>query len=99
MLFFVYIGHYDNYAFFPPSQTGVPRHLRKSIAKLAECGWMYNKIWKYADSRSTDRAFGLVGQVGMITDTVEEYSTDWTSFGSCSILFIDYQNVYKLPRK
>ncbi|KAK2147394.1 hypothetical protein LSH36_555g02025 [Paralvinella palmiformis] len=44
------------------AKAGIPRALRKAVAKLAECGWMYNQIWKYADSRSTDRAFGLVGQ-------------------------------------
>lgn len=37
--------------------------MRQTVDKLAETGWLYNKVRKYADSRSTDRAFGLVGQV------------------------------------
>ena len=51
------------YLFHLIHQAGVPRALRKTVQKLGECGWLYNKVRKYADSRSTDRAFGLVGQV------------------------------------
>lgn len=32
-------------------------------SRLAELGWLHNKVRKYADARSLDRAFGLVGQV------------------------------------
>ena len=42
--------------------AGIPNAVRKTIYKLAECGLLYNKVRKYADSRSTERAFGLVGQ-------------------------------------
>lgn len=31
--------------------------------RLAELGWLHNKIRKYTDQRSLDRSFGLVGQV------------------------------------
>uniref|UniRef100_A0A3P8UTE0 Tubulin gamma complex component 3 n=1 Tax=Cynoglossus semilaevis TaxID=244447 RepID=A0A3P8UTE0_CYNSE len=31
-------------------------------SRLAELGWLHNKVRKYADARSLDRAFGLVGQ-------------------------------------
>uniref|UniRef100_A0A673GPX9 Gamma-tubulin complex component 3 homolog n=1 Tax=Sinocyclocheilus rhinocerous TaxID=307959 RepID=A0A673GPX9_9TELE len=31
-------------------------------SRLAELGWLHNKIRKYTDSHSLDRAFGLVGQ-------------------------------------
>ena len=44
-------------------KVGVNKTVRQTVDKLAETGWLYNKVRKYADSRSTDRAFGLVGQV------------------------------------
>ena len=44
-------------------QVGVTKTGRQTVNKLAEAGWLYNKVRKYADSRSTDRAFGQVGQV------------------------------------
>ena len=44
------------------SQAPITKSTRRVLGKLAECGWLYNKVRKYADSRSTDRAFGLVGQ-------------------------------------
>ena len=50
--------------FHKPIKVGIPRAVRKIVSKLSESGWLYNKVRKYADSRSTDRAFGLVGQVG-----------------------------------
>ena len=31
--------------------------------KLAELGWLYNKVQKFIDTRSRDEAYGLVGQV------------------------------------
>ncbi|KAF3857092.1 hypothetical protein F7725_008951, partial [Dissostichus mawsoni] len=31
-------------------------------SRLAELGWLHNKVRKYTDARSLDRAFGLVGQ-------------------------------------
>uniref|UniRef100_A0AAR2L5Y7 Gamma-tubulin complex component n=1 Tax=Pygocentrus nattereri TaxID=42514 RepID=A0AAR2L5Y7_PYGNA len=36
--------------------------LRDTSSRLAELGWLHNKVRKYTDSRSLDRAFGLVGQ-------------------------------------
>ncbi|KAI1885373.1 hypothetical protein AGOR_G00219470 [Albula goreensis] len=38
------------------------RSLRDTSGRLAELGWLHNKVRKYTDSRSLDRAFGLVGQ-------------------------------------
>uniref|UniRef100_A0A8C7VFA4 Tubulin gamma complex component 3 n=1 Tax=Oncorhynchus mykiss TaxID=8022 RepID=A0A8C7VFA4_ONCMY len=38
------------------------KSLRDTSNRLAELGWLHNKIRKYTDSRSLDRAFGLVGQ-------------------------------------
>lgn len=37
--------------------------MRDTAVRLAELGWLHNKIRKYADQRSLDRSFGLVGQV------------------------------------
>ena len=44
-------------------QAGIPKAVRQLISRLAECGWLYNKIKHYVESRSSDKAFGLVGQV------------------------------------
>ncbi|KAA0721926.1 Gamma-tubulin complex component 3 -like protein [Triplophysa tibetana] len=38
------------------------KSLRDTSSRLAELGWLHNKIRKYTDSHSLDRAFGLVGQ-------------------------------------
>ncbi|XP_064185940.1 gamma-tubulin complex component 3 isoform X3 [Anguilla rostrata] len=38
------------------------RSLRDTSSRLAELGWLHNKVRKYTDARSLDRAFGLVGQ-------------------------------------
>lgn len=50
----------DSYRIDP--QAGIPKAMRHVISKLAECGWLYNKIRTYVESRSMDKAFGLVGQ-------------------------------------
>ncbi|XP_041935624.1 gamma-tubulin complex component 3 [Alosa sapidissima] len=44
--------------------TKVPlcKSLRDISSRLAELGWLHNKVRKYTDSRALDRAFGLVGQ-------------------------------------
>ncbi len=52
----------SNEGFRIEPRIGIPKAVRTIVSKLAECGWLYNKARKYADSRSTDRAFGLVGQ-------------------------------------
>ncbi|XP_010884608.1 gamma-tubulin complex component 3 [Esox lucius] len=44
------------------SKVAVCKSLRDTSSRLAELGWLHNKIRKYTDSRSLDRAFGLVGQ-------------------------------------
>ncbi|KAK2168865.1 hypothetical protein NP493_1211g00044 [Ridgeia piscesae] len=44
------------------SEAGISRSTRQMLLKLAECGWLYMKVRKYAETRSTDRAFGLIGQ-------------------------------------
>ncbi|XP_054479568.1 gamma-tubulin complex component 3 [Anoplopoma fimbria] len=38
------------------------KSLRDISSRLAELGWLHNKVRKYTDARSLDRAFGLVGQ-------------------------------------
>ncbi|XP_026219069.1 gamma-tubulin complex component 3 isoform X2 [Anabas testudineus] len=40
----------------------VCKSLRDTSSRLAELGWLHNKVRKYTDARSLDRAFGLVGQ-------------------------------------
>ncbi len=47
----------------PPHQVVLCKSLRDTSSRLAELGWLHNKVRKYTDARSLDRAFGLVGQV------------------------------------
>lgn len=47
----------------PPQQVVLCKSLRDTSSRLAELGWLHNKVRKYTDARSLDRAFGLVGQV------------------------------------
>lgn len=44
-------------------QAVLCKSLRDTCSRLAELGWLHNKVRKYTDARSLDRAFGLVGQV------------------------------------
>ncbi|KAG7315862.1 hypothetical protein KOW79_020728 [Hemibagrus wyckioides] len=44
------------------SKVPICKSLRDTSSRLAELGWLHNKVRKYTDSRSLDRAFGLVGQ-------------------------------------
>lgn len=44
-------------------QVVLCKSLRDTCSRLAELGWLHNKVRKYTDARSLDRAFGLVGQV------------------------------------
>ncbi|CAN9498182.1 unnamed protein product [Ophioblennius macclurei] len=44
------------------SKVVLCKSLRDTSGRLAELGWLHNKIRKYTDARSLDRAFGLVGQ-------------------------------------
>ncbi|KAI5090002.1 gamma-tubulin complex component 3 isoform X1 [Silurus meridionalis] len=44
------------------SKVPLCKSLRDTSSRLAELGWLHNKVRKYTDSRSLDRAFGLVGQ-------------------------------------
>ncbi|KAL1773006.1 gamma-tubulin complex component 3 [Sigmodon hispidus] len=43
-------------------KANLNKSLRDTAVRLAELGWLHNKIRKYADQRSLDRSFGLVGQ-------------------------------------
>ncbi|XP_008940859.1 PREDICTED: gamma-tubulin complex component 3-like, partial [Merops nubicus] len=43
-------------------KVSLSKSLRDTTSRLAELGWLHNKIRKYTDQRSLDRAFGLVGQ-------------------------------------
>ena len=42
--------------------VGVPYTTRVLVNKLSELGWLFNKIRRYRDARSGDKALGLVGQ-------------------------------------
>ncbi|KAM6892640.1 gamma-tubulin complex component 3 [Lycodopsis pacificus] len=44
------------------SKVVLCKSLRDTSSRLAELGWLHNKVRKYTDVRSLDRAFGLVGQ-------------------------------------
>ncbi|ETE73403.1 Gamma-tubulin complex component 3, partial [Ophiophagus hannah] len=44
------------------AKANLCKSLRDTTSRLAELGWLHNKIRKYTDQRSMDRAFGLVGQ-------------------------------------
>ncbi|TNM94353.1 hypothetical protein fugu_002529 [Takifugu bimaculatus] len=44
------------------SKVVLCKSLRDTCSRLAELGWLHNKVRKYTDARSLDRAFGLVGQ-------------------------------------
>lgn len=44
------------------SKVPLCKSLRDTSGRLAELGWLHNKVRKYTDLRSLDRAFGLVGQ-------------------------------------
>ncbi|XP_060039852.1 gamma-tubulin complex component 3, partial [Erinaceus europaeus] len=43
-------------------KAGLSRSLRDTTLRLSELGWLHNKVRRYTDQRSLDRAFGLVGQ-------------------------------------
>ncbi|KAF6730829.1 Gamma-tubulin complex component 3-like [Oryzias melastigma] len=45
------------------SKVVLCKSLRDTSSRLAELGWLHNKVRKYTDARSLDRAFGLVGQL------------------------------------
>ncbi|KAG9492247.1 hypothetical protein GDO78_000653 [Eleutherodactylus coqui] len=42
--------------------VALSKSLKDTTSRLAELGWLHNKVRKYTDQRSLDRAFGLVGQ-------------------------------------
>ncbi|CAH2223483.1 gamma-tubulin complex component 3 isoform X1 [Pelobates cultripes] len=44
------------------SKVSLSKSLKDTTSRLAELGWLHNKVRKYTDQRSLDRAFGLVGQ-------------------------------------
>uniref|UniRef100_A0A8C0S040 Tubulin gamma complex component 3 n=1 Tax=Canis lupus familiaris TaxID=9615 RepID=A0A8C0S040_CANLF len=44
------------------AKANLSKSLRDTAVRLAELGWLHNKIRKYTDQRSLDRSFGLVGQ-------------------------------------
>ncbi|KAM5288975.1 gamma-tubulin complex component 3 isoform 2-T2 [Ctenodactylus gundi] len=43
-------------------KANLSKSLRDTAVRLAELGWLHNKVRKYTDQRSLDRSFGLVGQ-------------------------------------
>uniref|UniRef100_A0A8C8VJZ5 Tubulin gamma complex associated protein 3 n=1 Tax=Pelusios castaneus TaxID=367368 RepID=A0A8C8VJZ5_9SAUR len=43
-------------------KVSLSKSLRDTTSRLSELGWLHNKIRRYTDQRSLDRAFGLVGQ-------------------------------------
>lgn len=46
-------------------QAGIPKAVRQLVGKLAECGWLFKKIKNYVETKTVDKTFGLVGQVGL----------------------------------
>ncbi|KAH3813588.1 hypothetical protein DPMN_142049 [Dreissena polymorpha] len=50
----------DGYKVDP--QAGIPKAIRQLVSKLAECGWLFNKVKNYVETRCADKTFGLVGQ-------------------------------------
>uniref|UniRef100_A0A8C7PFF4 Tubulin gamma complex component 3 n=1 Tax=Oncorhynchus mykiss TaxID=8022 RepID=A0A8C7PFF4_ONCMY len=58
---FIKMSNTDN-CYKIDSKVVLCKSLRDTSNRLAELGWLHNKIRKYTDSRSLDRAFGLVGQ-------------------------------------
>uniref|UniRef100_A0A8C7QS61 Tubulin gamma complex component 3 n=1 Tax=Oncorhynchus mykiss TaxID=8022 RepID=A0A8C7QS61_ONCMY len=58
---FIKMSNTDN-CYKIDSKVVLCKSLRDTSSRLAELGWLHNKIRKYTDSRSLDRAFGLVGQ-------------------------------------
>uniref|UniRef100_A0A3B5MYS1 Gamma tubulin complex component protein N-terminal domain-containing protein n=1 Tax=Xiphophorus couchianus TaxID=32473 RepID=A0A3B5MYS1_9TELE len=44
------------------SKVVLCKSLRDTSSRLSELGWLHNKVRKYTDARTLDRAFGLVGQ-------------------------------------
>ncbi|XP_069493082.1 gamma-tubulin complex component 3 isoform X1 [Ambystoma mexicanum] len=43
-------------------KIALSKSLKDTTSRLAELGWLHNKIRQYTDQRSLDRSFGLVGQ-------------------------------------
>ncbi|XP_077470447.1 gamma-tubulin complex component 3 isoform X1 [Stigmatopora argus] len=58
---FVKMSNHEN-CYRIDSKVLVSKSLRDTCSRLAELGWLHNKVRKYTDARSLDRAFGLVGQ-------------------------------------
>uniref|UniRef100_A0A674DYQ4 Tubulin gamma complex component 3 n=1 Tax=Salmo trutta TaxID=8032 RepID=A0A674DYQ4_SALTR len=58
---FIKMSNADN-CYKIDSKVVLCKSLRDTSSRLADLGWLHNKIRKYTDSRSLDRAFGLVGQ-------------------------------------
>ncbi|XP_065644166.1 gamma-tubulin complex component 3 homolog isoform X3 [Hydra vulgaris] len=44
------------------NDVGIPLPVRDIICKLAELGWLFRRVRKYLDARTSDKALGLVGQ-------------------------------------
>uniref|UniRef100_T1JNK7 Uncharacterized protein n=1 Tax=Strigamia maritima TaxID=126957 RepID=T1JNK7_STRMM len=42
--------------------VSIPKPTRNLVLRLAELGWLHNKVKKYHDARSADRGLGQVGQ-------------------------------------
>ncbi|XP_052801228.1 gamma-tubulin complex component 3 homolog isoform X1 [Mya arenaria] len=69
-LVYVFQGIEGKWVHFDPSkdgykvdaQAGIPKAIRQLVSKLAECGWLFNKVKNYVETRSADKTFGLVGQ-------------------------------------
>ncbi|XP_056884193.1 gamma-tubulin complex component 3 isoform X1 [Takifugu flavidus] len=59
---FIKLSAQDNCYKIDSKQVVLCKSLRDTCSRLAELGWLHNKVRKYTDARSLDRAFGLVGQ-------------------------------------
>lgn len=72
-----------------PLQMVLCKSLRDTSSRLAELGWLHNKVRKYTDARSLDRAFGLVGQVRPCLSCVLV-----VYFWICCIQILSFTNSY-----
>ncbi|XP_076323570.1 gamma-tubulin complex component 3 homolog isoform X1 [Tachypleus tridentatus] len=57
------------------SKAGICGQVRRQLLRLTELGWMYNKVHKFCESQSCNKALGLVGQsfVAALQEELSEY--------------------------
>jgi hypothetical protein len=71
-------------------QAGIPKAIRQLVSKLAECGWLFNKVKNYVESRSADKTFGLVGQVSLWNVVVIQLNVVYFANHVSNITTVDF---------